>query len=53
MTILGGMHHFVGPIIGAVIYVLLQTWLTGITEYWALFMGASIILPRDADAERH
>ena len=44
MTILGGMHHFGGPIIGAVIYVLLQTWLTGITEYWALFLGASIIL---------
>jgi branched-chain amino acid transport system permease protein len=44
MTILGGMHYFTGPIIGAVIYVLLQTWLTGITEYWALFLGASIIL---------
>jgi branched-chain amino acid transport system permease protein len=44
MTILGGMHTFVGPIVGAVIYVLLQTLLTGLTEYWALFLGAAIIL---------
>ena len=44
MTILGGMHHFLGPVVGAVIYVLLQTWLTGLTEYWALFLGAAIIL---------
>jgi branched-chain amino acid transport system permease protein len=43
MTILGGMHSFAGPVVGAVIYVLLQTVLTGATEYWALFMGAAII----------
>jgi branched-chain amino acid transport system permease protein len=44
MTILGGMHSFMGPVIGAVIFVLLQTYLTGLTEYWALFLGAAIIL---------
>jgi branched-chain amino acid transport system permease protein len=44
MTILGGMHSFVGPIVGSILYVLMQTWLTGQTEYWALFLGASIIL---------
>jgi branched-chain amino acid transport system permease protein len=44
MTILGGIHSFAGPIVGAVLYVLLQTWLTGLTEYWALFLGAAIIL---------
>jgi len=44
MTILGGMHSFVGPIVGSIIYVLLQTWLTGLTEYWALFLGTGIIL---------
>ena len=43
MTILGGMQSFIGPIIGALIYVVLQTVLTGFTEYWALFMGAAII----------
>jgi len=44
MTILGGMNNFAGPIVGAAIYVLLQTVMTGYTEYWALFMGALIIL---------
>jgi branched-chain amino acid transport system permease protein len=44
MTILGGMHSFVGPIVGSFIYVLMQTWLAGQTEYWALFLGAAIIL---------
>ena len=44
MTILGGMHSFVGPIVGSIIYVLMQTWLTGLTEYWALFMGVTIML---------
>jgi branched-chain amino acid transport system permease protein len=43
MTILGGMQSFIGPIIGALIYVVLQTVLTGITEYWALVMGIIII----------
>lgn len=44
MTILGGMHSFFGPLIGAAIYVLAQTVLTGMTEYWALFLGTVIIL---------
>ncbi len=44
MTILGGMYSFVGPIVGSIIYVLMQTWLAGQTEYWALFLGAAIIL---------
>jgi branched-chain amino acid transport system permease protein len=43
MTILGGMQFFVGPIVGSAIYVLMQTWLTGLTEYWALFLGITII----------
>jgi branched-chain amino acid transport system permease protein len=43
MTILGGMQSFIGPIIGALIYVMLQTVLTGLTEYWALVMGVVII----------
>lgn len=44
MTILGGMYSFFGPVIGSIIFVLMQTWLTGLTEYWALFLGAAIIL---------
>jgi branched-chain amino acid transport system permease protein len=44
ITILGGMNNFLGPVVGAAIYVLLQTWLTGVTEYWALFLGCVILL---------
>lgn len=43
MTVLGGMASFWGPLVGAVIYVLLQTVLTGYTEYWALALGFLII----------
>ena len=43
MVVLGGAHSFVGPIVGAAIFVLLQTWLTGHTEYWALCLGILII----------
>lgn len=44
MTILGGMNSFLGPVVGSIIYVLMQTWLSGVTEYWALFLGCAIIL---------
>jgi branched-chain amino acid transport system permease protein len=43
MTVLGGMHSFVGPIIGSAVYVVLQTVLTGYTEYWALILGVLVI----------
>jgi branched-chain amino acid transport system permease protein len=43
MTVLGGMHSFIGPIIGSAVYVVLQTVLTGYTEYWALILGALVI----------
>ena len=43
MAVLGGAHSFAGPLVGAAIFVLLQTWLTGHTEYWALCLGVLII----------
>jgi branched-chain amino acid transport system permease protein len=43
MTVLGGMHSFVGPVIGSAVYVVLQTVLTGYTEYWALILGVMVI----------
>lgn len=44
MTVLGGLHTFVGPIVGAVVYVLLETLITGYTEYWAIIMGVVIVV---------
>ncbi|WP_407180031.1 ATP-binding cassette domain-containing protein [Bradyrhizobium sp. STM 3562] len=43
MTILGGIHHFLGPTWGAVIFILLSDQLSSITEHWWLFFGAILI----------
>jgi branched-chain amino acid transport system permease protein len=43
MTILGGIHHFWGPSIGAAILILLNQYIVSYTEYWPFFLGT--ILP--------
>ena len=43
MTVLGGIRSFSGPIVGAAVYVLLETIITGYTEYWPLVMGTIIV----------
>ena len=37
--IVGGMSSLVGPIIGAVVVVLLAHYVSGLTNYWMFFMG--------------
>ena len=44
MSVLGGMHIFFGPAIGAAIMVLLNTFITSYTEYWPFFLGTTLIL---------
>lgn len=39
MCIIGGKKHFWGPALGAVIYMLVQNWLSDITIHWWLFLG--------------
>lgn len=39
ITFLGGVGFFVGPIIGAVVFTLLQTVLSLYTDIWALYLG--------------
>ena len=43
MGLLGGMHVFLGPIIGAAIMVLLNSFVTSYTEYWGLFIGMTFV----------
>jgi len=43
MTILGGIHHFLGPTWGAVIFIILSDQLSSLTEHWWLFFGAILI----------
>jgi branched-chain amino acid transport system permease protein len=44
MVILGGMGTLFGPVIGAVVYLLLEEFLSQLTEYWALIMGPLLLL---------
>lgn len=43
MTVIGGVGTFVGPILGAVVYIFLADWLSDITERWQLFVGLLFI----------
>jgi branched-chain amino acid transport system permease protein len=44
MAVLGGPHNFLGPMIGSLIYIFLNAFVTGFTEYWPLVSGLVIIL---------
>mgnify|MGYP003639711006 FL=1 len=44
MAILGGTGYFLGPFIGAAVFVLLETWITSFTESWMLVLGIILAL---------
>ena len=44
MGLLGGMHIFLGPALGAAIMVLLNSFITSYTEYWGMVLGIILIL---------
>jgi branched-chain amino acid transport system permease protein len=44
MVILGGIGTLFGPVIGAVVYLVLEELLSQVTEYWALIMGPLLLL---------
>jgi branched-chain amino acid transport system permease protein len=44
MVILGGMGTLFGPVIGAVVYLVLEELLSRVTEYWAIIMGPLLLL---------
>jgi branched-chain amino acid transport system permease protein len=39
MCLLGGWLSYLGPMVGAAVIVLLRTYVSGITGYWALVLG--------------
>jgi len=43
MAVLGGIHTFWGPALGAAVYVVLEVVISGHTEYWPLAMGLIIL----------
>lgn len=44
MAILGGYQEFIGPIAGALIFILLQDVLQAVTQYWRFFLGVVLAL---------
>lgn len=44
MSILGGTGYFLGPFVGAAVFVLLETWITSFTESWMLVLGIILAL---------
>jgi branched-chain amino acid transport system permease protein len=44
MVILGGMGTLFGPVVGAIVYLMLEEFLSRWTEYWALIMGPLLLL---------
>jgi branched-chain amino acid transport system permease protein len=44
MTILGGMNHFWGPMVGAAVLTILNQQITSYTEYWPFFLGTILVV---------
>lgn len=44
VTFLGGVGHFIGPVIGAIVFTLLQTVLSLQTEIWQLYLGILFVV---------
>jgi branched-chain amino acid transport system permease protein len=44
MVITGGIGTLVGPVVGAMVFILIQEVLSSYTEHWMIFTGATFVL---------
>ncbi len=44
MVVLGGMGSLFGPVLGPIVFLVLEEFLSQVTEYWALIMGPLLLL---------
>jgi branched-chain amino acid transport system permease protein len=44
MTIIGGIYTFAGPVVGAAVFVVLNSYLVAWTENWALVLGTILLV---------
>jgi branched-chain amino acid transport system permease protein len=44
MIILGGVATIIGPLVGAMVYVILETAIAGYTQHWMIVLGPIIVL---------
>jgi branched-chain amino acid transport system permease protein len=42
--ILGGVGRLFGPVIGALVFVALEHWLGGLSDYWHIYLGLLLLL---------
>ncbi|MDU8945241.1 branched-chain amino acid ABC transporter permease [Ovoidimarina sediminis] len=42
-VILGGVGRLIGPVIGAGVFILLEHFLGGVSEYWLIYVGAILL----------
>lgn len=43
IVVLGGTGRLFGPVAGAALYVVLENWLGGFSEYWQIFLGLILL----------
>ena len=43
-VLLGGVGRLYGPVVGAALFVLLETFIGGFTEHWKLFLGLVLLI---------
>jgi branched-chain amino acid transport system permease protein len=44
MVVMGGMGTVHGAIIGAAVFLLLEEWLSGLTQHWKVIFGPILVL---------
>ncbi len=44
MVLIGGVQTLVGPVVGAVVFIMLQDWIVRATPYWHAVLGLTLIL---------
>ncbi len=42
-TLLGGIHSFAGPIVGAVLFFVIKDVIVRFTEYWLIWFGVIVV----------
>ena len=43
LIVIGGVGRLAGPVIGACLFVALEHWLGGLTDYWQVWLGAILL----------
>ena len=44
MTVIGGTGSFLGPVLGAGVFIYFTEWVSEITEHWEFFLGLLFVL---------